>query len=123
MGNEKNLKPIRSAEEAREKGRKGGKASGKARREKRQTHDILREIVNLDIKDNALLTSLAAQCGLTSDKSVHDLATMMYFLNSLKKGNLNDLEQLSRLLGEKVEQKKNNGILDDLSKYLKNEQP
>lgn len=34
--NEKNLKPVRSKEEAREKGKRGGKASGEARREKKQ---------------------------------------------------------------------------------------
>lgn len=34
--NEKNLKPVRNKEEAREKGKRGGKASGEARREKKQ---------------------------------------------------------------------------------------
>lgn len=33
MANNENLKPIRTAEEARERGRNGGKASGKKRRE------------------------------------------------------------------------------------------
>lgn len=34
--NEKNLKPVRSEKEAREKGKRGGKASGESRREKKQ---------------------------------------------------------------------------------------
>ena len=36
MANEKNLKPVRSESEAREKGKKGGIASGKARLAKKQ---------------------------------------------------------------------------------------
>jgi hypothetical protein len=40
MANEKNLKPIRSVSEAREKGRKGGIKSGKARGDKKTFKDI-----------------------------------------------------------------------------------
>lgn len=41
MANEKNLKPIRTKKEAREKGRKGGKASGKSRQERKALKEEL----------------------------------------------------------------------------------
>lgn len=47
MGNEKNLKPVRSTEEARERGRKGGVASGKSRREKRTLRENMELILSL----------------------------------------------------------------------------
>ena len=41
--NKKNLKPIRSTSEAREKGRAGGKRSGEVRREKKQLRELLEQ--------------------------------------------------------------------------------
>lgn len=41
MANEKNLKPIRTKKEAREKGSKGGKASGKSRQERKALKEEL----------------------------------------------------------------------------------
>ena len=43
MANEKNLKPVRSKAEARERGRNGGIASGKARRENKLIKDRILE--------------------------------------------------------------------------------
>ena len=41
MANEKNLKPVRTESEAREKGRKGGIASGEARRKRKTLKEEL----------------------------------------------------------------------------------
>ena len=41
MANEKNLKPVRTKEEARERGKKGGIASGKARQERKAFKEAL----------------------------------------------------------------------------------
>lgn len=46
MANEKNLKPVRSKSEAREKGKKGGKASGASRRR----HKTMQETVLMVLK-------------------------------------------------------------------------
>lgn len=46
MANEKNLRPVRTKSEARERGRNGGKASGKARREKRTQQEILKALLS-----------------------------------------------------------------------------
>ena len=124
MANEKNLRPFtsdQSHEEAVKNGRKGGIASGKARREKRTIQKILSELLDGEIKDNPQFSKLASKMGIDSDKSVKDVFTMVCLLNSIKSGDLSDLEKLSRLLGEENKAESNNGILEELTEWLKNE--
>lgn len=121
MANEQNLKPVRTKSEARERGRNGGIASGKARREKQQTRKILADLVSINTKDLAIFQKLAAKLGLNDDLSIHELFTMVCLLNSVKSGNLGDLERLGKLLGEDTGKDANNGILDELVEYLKDE--
>ena len=103
MANEQNLKPIRTESEAREKGRNGGIASGAARREKKTVQKILNDFLSTAAKDNPQVAKLAAKMGLKSDDSINDLFTIVCTLNTLKDGNLSDLERLSILLGEETE--------------------
>ena len=121
--NEKNLIPNeeRTPSERRENARKAGIASGKARREKKTIQKILAELLDGQIKYNPQFAKLASKMGVESDKSVKDIFTMVCLLNSVKSGNLGDLERLSKLLGEDNAKEHNNGILDELTKYLKNE--
>ena len=113
---------FRSGEEAVENGRKGGIASGQARREKKTIQKILADLLDSEIKDNPQFAKLASKMGVESDKSVKDIFTYICLLNSGKSGNLDDLERLSKLLGEDNAKEQNNGILDELAEYLKNEQ-
>ena len=115
--NEKNLKPIRTESEAREKGRNGGIASGKARREKKTIQKILAELLDSEIKDSPQFAKLASKMGVESDKSVKDIFTMVCLLNSVKSGNLGDLERLSKLLGED-KQNENADVLSKLDKVI-----
>ena len=112
---------FRSGEEAVENGRKGGIASGQARREKKTIQKILADLLDSEIKDSPQFAKLASKMGVESDKSVKDIFTMVCQLNSVKSGNLGDLERLSKLLGEDNAKEQNNGILDELTEYLKNE--
>ena len=111
---------FRSGEEAVENGRKGGIASGQARREKKTIQKILADLLDSEIKDNPQFAKLASKMGVESDKSVKDIFTYICLLNSVKSGNLGDLERLSKLLGEDNAKEQNNGILDELAEYLKN---
>ena len=115
--NEKNLKPIRTESEAREKGRNGGIASGKARREKKTIQKILADLLDSEIKDSPQFAKLASKMGVESDKSVKDIFTMVCLLNSVKSGNLGDLERLSKLLGEDKENE-NADVLSKLDKVI-----
>ena len=111
---------FRSGEEAVENGRKGGIASGQARREKKTIQKILADLLDSEIKDSPQFAKLASKMGVESDKSVKDIFTYICLLNSVKSGNLGDLERLSKLLGEDNAKEQNNGILDELAEYLKN---
>ena len=91
---------FRSGEEAVENGRKGGIASGQARREKKTIQKILADLLDSEIKDSPQFAKLASKMGVEGDKSIKDIFTMVCLLNSVKSGNLGDLERLSKLLGE-----------------------
>ena len=124
MANEnKNLIPQseRTKDEQREIARMGGIASGKARREKKTIQKILADLLDSEIKDSPQFVKLASKMGVESDKSVKEIFTYICVLNSVKSGNLGDLERLSKLLGEDNAKEHNNGILDELTEYLKNE--
>lgn len=105
MANEKNLIPFdeRTENEQREIARQGGIASGIARREKKTIQKILNDFLSTAAKDNPQVAKLAGKMGLKSDDSIKDLFTIVCTLNTLKDGNLSDLERLSKLLGEQTE--------------------
>ena len=108
MSNANNLKngeatQFRTGEEQVEIARQGGIASGKARREKKTIQKILADLLDGQIKDNPQFAKLASKMGVESDKSVKDIFTMVCLLNTVKSGNLGDLERLSKLLGEDKE--------------------
>lgn len=108
---------FRSGEEAVENGRKGGIASGQARREKKTIQKILADLLDSEIKDSPQFAKLASKMGVESDKSVKDIFTMVCLLNSVKNGNLGDLERLSKLLGED-KQNENADVLAKLDKVI-----
>ena len=103
MANEQNLRPIRTESEAREKGRNGGIASGIARREKKTVQKILGDFLDLGITQNKTLEALARKAGLSTDGSIKDLVTAVCVLNTLKKGDISELEKIAKLLGEQTE--------------------
>ena len=126
MANEtsKNLIPQseRTKDEQREIARKGGIASGIARREKKTVQKVLSDLLDSDIKDNPQFAKLAAKMGVDSDKSIKDIFTMVCLLNSVKGGNLSDLEKLMKLLGEdRISSGETHEEDDPLTKALREE--
>ena len=94
---------FRAGEQQVEIARQGGIASGIARREKKTVQKILSDFLDTSAKDNPQIAKLAAKMGLQGDESIKDLFTIVCTLNTLKDGNLSDLERLSKLLGEQTE--------------------
>lgn len=94
---------FRTGEQQVEIARQGGIASGIARREKKTVQKILNDFLSTAAKDNPQVAKLAAKMGLQDDGSIKDLFTIVCTLNTLKDGNLSDLERLSKLLGEQTE--------------------
>lgn len=120
MANEQNLRPS-EYKLSQEEAKRGGINSAKARREKKTIQKILADLLDSEIKDSPQFAKLASKMGVESDKSIKDIFTLVCLLNSVKSGNLGDLERLSKLLGEDNVKEHNNGILDELTEYLKNE--
>ena len=105
MANEKNLIPFdeRTKNEQREIARQGGIASGIARREKKTVQKILGDFLDLGITQNRTLEALARKAGISTDGSIKDLVTAVCVLNTLKKGDISELEKIAKLLGEQTE--------------------
>lgn len=102
MANEQNLRPCEH-KFTQEEAKKGGINSAIARREKKTVQKILSDFLDTSAKDNPQIAKLAAKMGLQGDESIKDLFTIVCTLNTLKSGNLGDLEKLSKLLGEQTE--------------------
>ena len=83
--------------------RQGGIASGIARREKKTVQKILGDFLDLGITQNRTLEALARKAGLSTDGSIKDLVTAVCVLNTLKKGDISELEKIAKLLGEQTE--------------------
>ena len=119
MANEQNLTHKLTVSEQR----KGGQKSAQVRREKKTVQKILNDFLSTAAKDNPQVSKLAAKMGLQDDGSIKDLFTIVCTLNTLKDGNLSDLERLSKLLGEQTEvadteAEKQAAFLDEVKKAV-----
>ena len=118
MANEQNLTHKLTVSEQR----KGGQKSAQVRKEKKTIQKILSDLLDGEIKDSPQFAKLASKMGVESDKSVKDIFTMMCLLNSVKNGNLADLERLTKLLREdKFENQEATEEYDPLTKSLMEE--
>lgn len=90
MANEKNLKPIRSKSEAREKGKKGGKKSGEVRAQRKTLRD-------------ELLALLATK---SEDKTMQEKISFSLIQEALN-GNVKAFETIRDTIGEKPQDKLN----------------
>lgn len=113
--NEQNLTHKLTVSEAR----KGGQNSVKSRRQKKAIRDILNDYLDKDIQGNAQYEQIAKKLGIDDTKSIKDVFAIACVMNTLKKANLDDLEKMQRLLGEDGVKEENNGILNELTEYLK----
>ena len=94
---------FRTGEQQVEIARQGGIASGIARREKKTVQKILGDFLDLGITQNRTLEALARKAGISTDGSIKDLVTAVCVLNTLKKGDISELEKIAKLLGEQTE--------------------
>ena len=94
---------FRAGEQQVKIARQGGIASGIARREKKTVQKILGDFLDLGITQNRTLEALARKAGISTDGSIKDLVTAVCVLNTLKKGDISELEKIAKLLGEQTE--------------------
>lgn len=121
MNGHENLIPFseRSEAEQWEIRSKGGKASGEARRKRKTQRELLENALDMKVKTIPKLKKLCAQLGLGEDCTLQELLTVKLIINTSIVSDLSRLKDITALLGEQNETSENNGILDDLTAYLK----
>ena len=114
MANDKNLKPVRTKSEARERGKNGGIASGKKRREQKTFREIAKVVLATKITDEEIV-AVAEQFGIKKP----DVKTIA-FLGMVKAaagGSHNAFDRLMELTGEK-EKNENADVLARLDAVI-----
>ena len=99
VANNENLKPVRTASEARERGRNGGKASGASRRRKAAFRETLNLLLTLDINDDEwapLLRSMGLDCTL-------ETALNMAMIKEGLAGNVKAYEAIAKYSGQSAQ--------------------
>lgn len=120
--NDGNLIPFseRSEEECFKMRSNAGKASGIAKRRRKTQREYLQQALDLNIKDIPQLRKLGEKMGLDIDKAtLQELLTIKLLLNTANKSDVSSLKDVTALLGEQNETSENNGILNELTAYLK----
>lgn len=121
MNNENLLKMSElTPSERRRNASIAGKASGEARKRRKTQREYLQQALDLNIKDIPQLKTLGEKMGLDVDKcTLQQLLTIKLLLNTANKSDISSLKDVTALLGEQNETNENNGILNDLTAYLK----
>lgn len=120
--NDENLKPFkeRSESEAFAIRSKGGKAGAETKKRRKTQREYLQQALDINIKDIPQLKKLGEKMGLDVDQcTLQQLLTIKLLLNTANKSDISSLKDVTALLGEQNEANENNGILDDLTAYLK----
>lgn len=100
----KNLIPISSTEEAREKGKKGGLKSAEARRKKKTFQEVFSAIMQMEIEPTE--DSAAELCKKFSKYSLtYQDAIALMITQKAAGGNLSAAEYIRDTLGEKPTEK------------------
>lgn len=119
--NDANLKPFgeRSESEQREIRAKGGRASGEARRRRKTQREFLINALEMRVSSIPKLKKMAEQMGLDVENcTLQELLTVKLLLNTYSKCDVSSLNDIIKILGEQQANVENNGILNDLTKYL-----
>lgn len=114
MANEKNLKPIRSKSEAREKGKKGGQKSGEVRREKKAFRELAEQVLSYENK-NEEITAIAKSFGI--EEPDNKTLVILGLTRAAIYGNHNAFDRLYELTGEKSSNA-NIEIMEKLDKVI-----
>lgn len=120
--NDKNLIPFseRSESECFAIRSKAGKAGAEAKKRRKTQREYLQQALDLNIKDIPQLKKLGERMGLDVDNAtLQELLTIKLLLNTANKSDISSLKDVTALLGEQNETNENNGILNDLTVYLK----
>ena len=99
MPNERNLIPVRSTEEARERGRNGGRASGEARRRKKSLREAAELYLSLPVSDKRAWNKLAKD-GVAPEDADNQMAIIAGLTIKAVKGDSKAAKLLFELVGD-----------------------
>ena len=96
MANEKNLKPIRNTEEARERGKKGGIKSGESRRRKAALRNTMNRLLTMQAEVEGLSDILRADGG----ESTYEEIIAMAMIQHASLGNVKAYQAIMKTVGQ-----------------------
>lgn len=96
MANEKNLKPVRSKEEARERGKKGGIKSGETRRRKTALRNTMNRLLTMQAEVEGLSDVLRADGG----ESTYEEIIAMAMIQQASLGNVKAYQAIMKTVGQ-----------------------
>lgn len=111
MANIQNLKRP-TTEQARERGAKGGKASAKAKKEKKLMREQMKMLLELPLKDERTKEQFK-KLGINADEIDNQMALVVSVYQQALKGNMQALNQIREIIGEKVYEVKIETNIDD----------
>lgn len=119
MANEKNLKPILTEREAREKGQNGGKASVKSRRKKKQMSEMLKYILALDVTDEKVKKKMG-EMGIEEEQMTYNALMCYAMVGAATKGNVKAAVFVRDTIGEKPKEKEDKNTKEkQVSAFMK----
>lgn len=95
----KNLKPVRTKEEAKKRGRNGGIASGQARRKKRSMEQAVKLLLNLPVNNNSMEKGMEAM-GIDETEMTNQMAVIISMWREAVQGNVRAAEFLRSTSGQ-----------------------
>lgn len=99
MPNERNLIPVRTTEEARERGRNGGRASGESRRRKKSLREAAELYLSLPVSDKRAWNKLAKD-GVAPEDVDNQMAIIAGLSIKATKGDAKAAKVLFDLIGD-----------------------
>jgi len=99
MANEKNLKPVRSKSEARERGKKGGQKSGEVRRNKKLLKEHMELLLSLPTQKRSQIKAMR-QMGIEEDEMDNKMALTVALFIKATSGDVSAIKEIRNLIGE-----------------------
>ena len=116
MAKESNLKPL-STDKAREIGKKGGKKSVESRRKRKVLKEQMELLLTLPLTDERAKKQFESM-GIDADNMDNQMAMVVKTYAQALKGNINAVNVIREIIGERVVEVNVNNNIDDKVKEL-----
>lgn len=117
MVNKSNLKPIKSKERAREIGKKGGQAFARNVRKRKALKEQMELLLTLPLTDERVKKQFESM-GIDADNMDNQMAMVVKTYAQALKGNINAVNTIREIIGERVVEVNVNNNIDDKVKEL-----